>query len=342
MRVDRRWVTLLALVILGATLGLSPAHAADADRCLSVYKPALQIALAADDFAGLSVLLADNEAPAACAPAWVDAYRVNATRRVVARADRLVGSGDVEAADALLRGRAEARFRFATLWSVNAILGDIAAARKDWGEAALQYGTAYELAVEPGAMPGRDRQQAEAVQVELFRLANEALQLTGDLGLSVSRSGQGRWSLGSRGPKPQMVPVPVRFAFNSAELDDAARRDAERIAALLRSRQLSRLRLVGHTDWKGCRAYNQTLSEQRAANLGRAIAQAYRRLGDGELTVDSTGAGESCPPVLSDPGRYDDEQLRSLYRRVEIELGPGVGEAACDQTVLREDPSSCG
>jgi outer membrane protein OmpA-like peptidoglycan-associated protein len=115
----------------------------------------------------------------------------------------------------------------------------------------------------------------------------------------------------------------VVFEFGSAELspvaDDAIAAIAEQIG-----NTPGTLTVEGHTDSIDDTAFNQKLSEQRAA----AVAAALRaRLGD-RFTVETMGFGESRPIAPNQhPDGSDDPDGRAQNRRVEVRLGttePGV------------------
>lgn len=60
------------------------------------------------------------------------------------------------------------------------------------------------------------------------------------------------------------VPTTVNFAFNSTQLDGAARATLEKQAAFIRHYPEVRFRVYGHTDAVGSDAYNQQLGLRRA------------------------------------------------------------------------------
>jgi len=112
--------------------------------------------------------------------------------------------------------------------------------------------------------------------------------------------------------KKKVVLPGVSFALNKAELTDAAKRtlDDEVVAALKDDPSL-RVIVEGHTDSTGSAAYNQKLSERRAATVkaylvGRGIA-AER--------VKSVGYGETQPRASNDT-----PEGRAQNRRVEIKV----------------------
>jgi outer membrane protein OmpA-like peptidoglycan-associated protein len=100
----------------------------------------------------------------------------------------------------------------------------------------------------------------------------------------------------------------IRFARDSAEITDEGRRALAEVADLLAGAEV--VTIVGHTSTEGDAAWNQTLSERRAA----AVEELLGDLLGPETTLSSTGRGELDP--LEDPD--DAERQRERNRRVEI------------------------
>ena len=111
----------------------------------------------------------------------------------------------------------------------------------------------------------------------------------------------------------------VLFAFDTAALRPAARSRIDEAAAGIRREKPSRVRVDGHTDSKGSSAYNQRLSERRAA----AVAGALRRqLGPAAPALVVSGQGESdqVAPNTRKDGR-DNPRGRARNRRVTVRFG---------------------
>jgi OOP family OmpA-OmpF porin len=66
--------------------------------------------------------------------------------------------------------------------------------------------------------------------------------------------------------QPNTLALDIRFAFNSSELDEMAKRDLTALGEALKSPELksARIRIEGHTDLVGTPEYNKVLSERRA------------------------------------------------------------------------------
>lgn len=106
----------------------------------------------------------------------------------------------------------------------------------------------------------------------------------------------------------------ILFAFNSAELGDAARENLRNLAASLKEHGQTEVLLVGHTDAVGSDGYNLGLSERRA----RAAADFLVSMGVDVRRVRSAGRGES-EPIASN----DTDAGRRENRRVEVAIFAG-------------------
>nr|WP_315399050.1 OmpA family protein [uncultured Duganella sp.] len=83
----------------------------------------------------------------------------------------------------------------------------------------------------------------------------------------------------------------VTFAFDSDKLTDEGVREITATAAVLLSVGVSELGIEGHTDNRGAAAYNQTLSERRAA----AAAQVFVAAGFKDANIRRKGYGDARP-----------------------------------------------
>lgn len=103
----------------------------------------------------------------------------------------------------------------------------------------------------------------------------------------------------------------VLFAFDSAKLTPAAETTLDGVVEKLRGADVLAIRVDGHTDSVGSDAYNQGLSERRAASVvDYLISQ-----GVPAEKLTSQGLGESKP--IEDNGTDDG---RAQNRRVEIHV----------------------
>lgn len=109
----------------------------------------------------------------------------------------------------------------------------------------------------------------------------------------------------------QLVLNNVEFVVNSSELTMDAKASLDLVADALRGRpDVKSMSVIGHTDSTGSNAYNQALSEKRAA----AVADYLRRTGISCRFI-SSGRGESQPVADSMT-----ETGRAKNRRVELNV----------------------
>jgi outer membrane protein OmpA-like peptidoglycan-associated protein len=109
--------------------------------------------------------------------------------------------------------------------------------------------------------------------------------------------------------KARQIDLNIAFDFNSAQLSSDSTALLERLSQALQAPQLQaqRFRIEGHTDGKGQAAYNQQLSERRAATVLQYLAQ--RGVGTERLQAQGKGFSELLKP---------DDPLAAENRRVRI------------------------
>jgi outer membrane protein OmpA-like peptidoglycan-associated protein len=107
----------------------------------------------------------------------------------------------------------------------------------------------------------------------------------------------------------------VLFDFDKADLLPKAEQTLQKAADLIRQRNAKGVvRIEGHTDAKGSDAYNQTLSERRAA----AVKRWFESHGLHErFATAGFGAKKPVAPNAK-PDGSDDAEGRAKNRRVEI------------------------
>lgn len=112
------------------------------------------------------------------------------------------------------------------------------------------------------------------------------------------------------------MPSDVTFSTASYTIDSSFYPVLDDVARVLREYDRSIVDIVGHADSRGEAAYNQTLSENRAASVaGYLINQGVMRE---RLFVG--GRGEMAPIASNDT-----DQGRAMNRRVEIVIRPFTG-----------------
>lgn len=236
-------------------------------------------------------------------------------------------------------------------WLVQVTRADIAASDNRRAEAAEYYNAALDTIIDPLLTPEQD--QLRDIAQRVAQLAQENTMLAGTLEGSVKRGGNGSgvYSALARGivfeKEPanpeinQVVPetghteagaetdhtaefvtglvqkvfVPIQFDFDSDALNDAGEAEAARLAEYISAQNITHFLLTGHTDDYGSEGYNLDLSFRRAATLAEFLIS----LGvTAEITT--VGKGEAEPPAFSDAELYDEEQRRTIARRVELSL----------------------
>jgi peptidoglycan-associated lipoprotein len=100
--------------------------------------------------------------------------------------------------------------------------------------------------------------------------------------------------------------VPAYFAFDSSDLDSAARTALEQSARCLRQKGSSRVQVVGMTDPRGTEEYNLALGERRAQACKRYLVAMGTT---GEIGASSTG---------EEMAAGDDEQGWARDRRADL------------------------
>ncbi len=108
------------------------------------------------------------------------------------------------------------------------------------------------------------------------------------------------------------VNLPVHFDFDQAKLNPAGSRQVFELGRALARNQMNRWSfvLVGHTDKRGSRAYNQTLSEKRADSVKMELERKFPSLAG---RLQTRGRGESN--LLYNGDTEVDHQLN---RRVKV------------------------
>jgi outer membrane protein OmpA-like peptidoglycan-associated protein len=101
----------------------------------------------------------------------------------------------------------------------------------------------------------------------------------------------------------------IQFKYDSSEIEPASDAVLEQLYEGLRAGDSAAITIEGHTSDEGTDAYNQSLSERRAA----AVRADLIRRGLPAARLRTSGAGEARP--IAD---NQDEGGRSINRRVEI------------------------
>lgn len=111
----------------------------------------------------------------------------------------------------------------------------------------------------------------------------------------------------------------VLFDFDKATIKPEAATALHNVAEIIKDKGKGRsVRIDGYTDSKGSDAYNQKLSERRAASVKQWLAE-KEGLGQVKMTTQGFGAKQPVAPNTR-PDGSDDPEGRQKNRRVEIVL----------------------
>lgn len=106
------------------------------------------------------------------------------------------------------------------------------------------------------------------------------------------------------------------FDFDKSDLKPAAEPELNKVVAILGAYPKARVSIAGHTDGKGSDAYNQTLSERRAATVAQWLL-AHASIP--AANIETHGWGRSKPVAPNEnPDGSDNPDGRAKNRRVEI------------------------
>lgn len=103
----------------------------------------------------------------------------------------------------------------------------------------------------------------------------------------------------------------VNFAFDSAALTSAGKANLDKLSEVLKNNPDTNINIYGHTDSKGSDAYNQGLSERRAASVKDYLVSK----GIASSRMFAMGVGEKEPVATNDT-----EAGRAQNRRVEFAI----------------------
>ena len=131
------------------------------------------------------------------------------------------------------------------------------------------------------SLGGLSHQQVRILKKEGFVLSNEG------------------WSLG--------LPERLLFDFNVSNITPSHQAELIRLAQQLKKYDLSKVKIVGHTDDIGHPEYNQKLSEERAQSVASIFVQQGFKQND--LTVLGRGSSQPFVPNTSDENRANNRRV---------------------------------
>lgn len=114
----------------------------------------------------------------------------------------------------------------------------------------------------------------------------------------------------------------VLFDFDKASIKKEAEPSLQNLATVLKANPGAAVTIEGHTDAKGADAYNQTLSEQRAASVKQWLVANAQVNG---ATISTRGWGKTKPVTYNaKPDGSDDPEGRAKNRRVQVIVRKGA------------------
>ncbi|MFL5256837.1 MAG: OmpA family protein [Rhodopila sp.] len=164
---------------------------------------------------------------------------------------------------------------------------------------------------------GAQSPTALQLQAPVETFAGQVLGLT----LPVETTGPALEGLGIRETATEIhvaLPADILFDFDKAIIRPSAAQALHQAAELIRNRATGPVHIEGHTDAKGLAAYNQRLSERRAAAVRLWLVQKEGLRG---VTFLTAGFGATRPVAPNTaPDGADDPAGRQRNRRVELVL----------------------
>ena len=108
-----------------------------------------------------------------------------------------------------------------------------------------------------------------------------------------------------------VIPNVVYFDLGSSRLNSRGQKVIDEVAKGLKQLGTYNVSLSGHTDTSAGSAFNQRLSEKRAATVKSALAA--RGVSSGAISTEALGEGSNAVPTA-------DGVIEALNRRVEISI----------------------
>ncbi len=209
--------------------------------------------------------------------------------------------------------------RSGVLWQAAATLGEAHFENREFAEAARSYDKAIEIVKNETLTPHAPaKAQIEGLidrsaQSRLLA-ANQAQKDGGGFVKTATRGAEigGVLSSGVRGVVPHAVPMPITFEYRSATLTAIGEEAALELARAIREQRPAHVKLVGHTDERGTKEFNEKLSLERA----EAVA-AFLRKSEVEVPVEAAGVGAAEPLRIEEAKSLTQDDIYTLNRRVD-------------------------
>jgi outer membrane protein OmpA-like peptidoglycan-associated protein len=241
-----------------------------------------------------------------------DAYRIKVGRSAANAIAKLIQNKS--ASGKTREHELKRALKLSRVWVALAMLGDHYIDTKNYPEASKYFQEALLVINDEVATPNPP---SKKIIESIFHKAAETRMLADSyVEVPTTRSGgvSGLALPSVRGWSVEKVPIPITFHTDSTRFTnkgDSASRD---LLSYLNKQGTKKITLIGHTDARGDANYNQKLSLKRAKALARWLVEAGF---SGE--IETRGSGETQPLKLDDPGRYSQQEIWQLNRRVELQ-----------------------
>lgn len=300
------------LAIVALTLALSLLGAA-AQECSLL--PAFRQAIESRNLEAARAVEAKISVDAVCGPI-TKRVRLQRVLLETAMAEKLVGQpGRGAEREALLTSAAEPGL----FWGASLAVADLRFAQRRFADATRAYEQGIDIANDkaltpkPIDSPIMKRMYDLAAQARLLA-ANEESGGASYVPVTKGDRGEigGMYSINTRGPTPESIPVPINFDTNSANMTAIGQQAADELAAAINGQQPAEVIIVGHADERGADGYNMALSERRA----RAVRDFLVSRGV-KAVIKVVAKGKREPLRIEDNTGMSREDVWALNRRVE-------------------------
>ncbi|MBR1208889.1 MULTISPECIES: OmpA family protein [unclassified Bradyrhizobium] len=300
------------ILLLTATYSL-------ADDCS--YLPAFRQAVQNKDIPAAKAIEAKIAVDAVCGP-LTNRVRLQRVLLETTAAEALLERPGREAErEALLASAAEPGL----FWGASLAIGDLRFSQRRFVDATRAYEQAIDIANSHALTPTPvessivKRMYGRAGQARLLA-ANE--ESAGASYVQVAKGDRGEvagmYSINTRGPTPESIPVPINFETASAKMTAIGEQAAEELAAAIKAQQPAEVTIVGHADERGTDTYNMGLSEKRA----RAVKD-YLTSHGVNAVIKVVAKGKRDPLQIDDTSGMSKEDIWALNRRVEWRRSTG-------------------
>jgi len=308
MKISR--VASAILLYAGALSAAVPAHAADCALIASFDQ-----AIAARNIDAAKAIEAKIVTDGTCGPYGLTA-RLRRASLQVAMAMALAGRPSEGAQRERLLIDAD---ELDVLWTAAISLGDLRIAQRRFADAALLFDRAIEIIKNPSKTPTGPGDQVilavieKAAQAKILAANEEGGRARYVGTVKDFRDGTigGLFSNDVRGVKPKRVPLPINFETATDRPTSIGLQAQAELLEAIKEQRPQEILIVGHTDERGDKAFNDRLSLARA----QAIAKFLSSNGvTAQIKTLGRGFGE---PIKDNTTGLTREDIWALNRRVE-------------------------